>query len=160
MKDLAALLGGLGLREVRTYIQSGNFVFRSSRDAAALRELISAAIAARFGFRPALMLLPARALARAAAANPFPQCRTAPERVHLWFLERAPVTGAAKRLEPLRAASERFVVRGTVLYLHAPQGVGGSKLAARAERALGVSGTARNWRTVTQLLALAGVPAP
>jgi uncharacterized protein (DUF1697 family) len=36
-----------------------------------------------------------------------------------------------------------------------PEGIGRSKFAARAERLLGVAGTARNWRTVTQLLAMA-----
>ena len=159
MKELAVLLGGLGLREVQTYIQSGNFVFRSSGQAAALRARIGAEIAARFGFRPAVMLLPAQALARAAAANPFAQCHTAPERVHVWVLERAPPARAGKRLAALCAASERVVVRGAFMYLHAPQGIGRSRLAARAEQALGVTATARNWRTVTRLLALAGVPA-
>jgi uncharacterized protein (DUF1697 family) len=42
-----------------------------------------------------------------------------------------------------------------VLYVHAPRGIGRSKLAARAETLLGVAATARNWRTVTQLLELA-----
>jgi uncharacterized protein (DUF1697 family) len=53
------------------------------------------------------------------------------------------------------APSERISLQGTVLYLHAPEGIGRSKLVTRAEVLLGVSGTARNWRTVTQLLELA-----
>jgi len=39
--------------------------------------------------------------------------------------------------------------------VHAPEGIGRSRLAAGVESLLGVSATARNWRTVTQLLALA-----
>jgi len=62
---------------------------------------------------------------------------------------------AARSLEALRAPSERFTVRGRVLYLEAPQGIGRSRLAARAERLPGVPATARNWRTVTRLLEMA-----
>ena len=53
------------------------------------------------------------------------------------------------------ARDERYRVRGRVLYLHAPRGIGRSKFAARAERVLAVAATARNWRTATELLALA-----
>jgi uncharacterized protein (DUF1697 family) len=94
-------------------------------------------------------------LARAAAANPYPEACGKPQYLHLWFLVQAPTAAAARSLEGVRAPSERFKVRDRVLYLHAPQGIGRSKLAARAEGLLGVSATARNWRTVTQLLELA-----
>jgi uncharacterized protein (DUF1697 family) len=42
-----------------------------------------------------------------------------------------------------------------VFYLYTPDGFGTSKLAAQAGKLLGVTGTARNWRTVTTLLRLA-----
>jgi len=42
-----------------------------------------------------------------------------------------------------------------VFYLHAPDGIGRSKLAARIERLLGVDATARNWRTVTKVFEMA-----
>jgi uncharacterized protein (DUF1697 family) len=155
MKDLVTLLCGLGLQEVRTYIQSGNVVFRGSGTAAALIEDIGAAVSRRFGFRPFLVLLDAKQLALAAAANPFPGAQARPQSLHLWFLEKAPGSASLKLLETLRAASEKSALRGKVLYLHAPQGIGRSKFAARAQGLLGVAGTARNWRTVTQLLAMA-----
>ncbi len=41
------------------------------------------------------------------------------------------------------------------LYLHAPDGIGRSKLAERVEKALGVPVTARNWRTVSTLRGMA-----
>jgi uncharacterized protein (DUF1697 family) len=158
MKDLVTLLCALGFERVRTYIQSGNVVFRGSGTAAALSEDIGAAVSRRFGFRPFLVLLDAKQLARAAAANPFPAARARPQSLHLWFLERAPGSASLKPLETLRAATEKVAVRGKVLYLYAPQGIGRSKFAARAESLLGVAGTARNWRTVTQLLAMAHSP--
>jgi uncharacterized protein (DUF1697 family) len=123
---------------------------------AVLSERIVAAVGGSFGFRPALLLLPAAEVARAAAANPFPQAEAHPQYLHLWFLAAVPAPAAVRSLDGVRGASERCVLRGKVLYLHAPQGIGRSRLAARAEALLGVPATARNWRTVTQLLQLAG----
>jgi uncharacterized protein (DUF1697 family) len=55
----------------------------------------------------------------------------------------------------LRANGEEFVLDGSVFYLYAPKGIGKSKLAVSAERALGVEATARNWRTCTAVLEMA-----
>lgn len=101
------------------------------------------------------MLLEARELRQAVALNPFPEAEAEPRSLHLWFLEEPPGAAGLATLEGLRSASERFALRGKVLYLHAPLGFGISKLAARAEKILGTRGTARNWRTVTTLLAMA-----
>jgi uncharacterized protein (DUF1697 family) len=155
MKDLATLLTGLGLGEVRTYIQSGNVVFTAGGTATSLTGRIGAAVERRFGFRPQLLLLGSAELARAVAGNPFPEATGQPGLLHLWFLAGRPGKGAGAALSALAAGDERFVLRGKVLYLHAPKGIGSSKLAARAERALGVGATARNWRTVTTLLSMA-----
>jgi uncharacterized protein (DUF1697 family) len=155
MKDLATLLRGLKFREVRTYIQSGNAVFASAGSAASLSARISAAVARRFGLRPYVMLFEARELAQAIAKNPFPEGEAEPKSLHLWFLEECPAAARHAGLEAVRAESERFSVYDKVLYLHAPLGIGHSKLAPRAERILGTKGTARNWRTVCTLYAMA-----
>jgi uncharacterized protein (DUF1697 family) len=151
MQELARLLTALGLRDVSTYIQSGNVVFAAAGSAALLSRRISAAVARECGFEPQLLLLPARELARAIERNPFPEAQASPQFLHLWFLASRPAKAADRALAPLLTAGERFVLDGRVLYLHAPAGIGGSKFAARAERALAVAGTARNWRTVTAL---------
>src|SRR5215472_10405774 len=96
MKALVALLAGEGLDEVRTYIQSGNVVFRGAGSAAAIAERILAAVAARFGFRPHLLLLSAADLERAASANPYPEACATPQYLHLWFLVEAPTAAGAK----------------------------------------------------------------
>jgi uncharacterized protein (DUF1697 family) len=155
MKDLAALLRGLKLRDARTYIQSGNAVFASTGTAAALAARIGAAIERQFGFRPYVVLLEERELAQAVAKNPFPEADTEPTAVHLWFLEDRAAVAAPAGLEAVRAHSERFALHGQVLYLHAPDGFGISRLASRAERILCTRATARNWRTATTLLAMA-----
>jgi uncharacterized protein (DUF1697 family) len=58
-------------------------------------------------------------------------------------------------LRSFRADSEQFALKGKVFYLHTPDGIGKSKLAARVEKALGVAATARNWRSVRRIMAMA-----
>jgi uncharacterized protein (DUF1697 family) len=47
---------------------------------------------------------------------------------------------------------QTYIQSGRVFYLHAPDGIGRSKLAEKVARFLGVSTTARNWRTVSKML--------
>jgi uncharacterized protein (DUF1697 family) len=60
-----------------------------------------------------------------------------------------------KAIEATKANNERYKLAGRVFYLHAPDGVGNSKLAARAEKLLGVTASARNWNTVCKLAEMA-----
>jgi uncharacterized protein (DUF1697 family) len=153
MKDLVGLFEGDGFENVRSYIQSGNVVFRgASGTAAALGKRIAALVLKSRGFEPKVLVLRAPELAAAAAANPFPHVESDHKALHLIFLSAAPKAPDLEALNQLKAASERFVLKGRVLYLHAPDGLADSRLAARAERLLGVDATARNWRTVSRLL--------
>lgn len=157
MKELAALLTDMGLRDVQTYIQSGNVVFHSNaKNKTALAAKISAAIEAQHGFAPKVLLLDAEELRQALAGNPYPEAVSAPRTLHLFFLAQAPQQPDLKSLEAIKTASERFELAGKVFYLHTPDGVGGSKLAARIEKALGVAATARNWNTVCKLAEMVG----
>ena len=158
MKALAAELETLGLFEVRTYIQSGNVVFRGpSAKPDALAAKIRSAILRKFGFEPAVLVIEAGEYSKAAAANPFHESTGESEgrTVHLFFLGDTPKTVPAARLDAVRIPSERWQLIGKVLYLHAPDGFGTSKLATQAEKILGVPATARNWRTVSTLLEMA-----
>ena len=156
MKALAALLADLGCANVRTYIQSGNVVFQSAEtDRVRLSREISAEIGRRHGFAPEVLLLRLDDLERAMAANPFPEAESAPTTLHLGFLASSPNNPDLKSLENLKSENERFHLVDDVFYLHAPDGVGRSKLAARAERLLGVAMTDRNWRTVSKIWEMA-----
>ena len=61
-----------------------------------------------------------------------------------------------QKLNSLKKETERFHLSDTVFYLHAPEGVGKSKLAANTEKLLGVPMTDRNWRTVCKIMEMAG----
>ena len=155
MRDLTATLTQLGASDVTTYIQSGNVVFRYPRLAAEpLAQRIAAGVKQQYGFEPRVLLLTSQELEQAAAANPFAQHCAEPATVHVMFLAETPAKPDLAALEKTKAARESFVLAGRCFYLHTPDGFGQSKLAERAERLLGVHGTARNWRTVEKLLEL------
>lgn len=158
MKELATTLDAMGMADVKTYIQSGNVVFRGpAKKAGLLADEIGAAIKENFGFQPHVVVISAKDFAAAAAANPFPESTADIEgrALHLFFLAAPPLRIDHDRVESIRRPSERWQVKGTVLYLHAPEGFGDSKLALQFEKILGVPATARNWRTVGALLELA-----
>jgi len=156
MASLVSLLEGAGCSEVRTYIQSGNAVFRSEEtDAKALAGRIGDAVLAEHGFRPGVIVLDAAELEHAVTKNPFPEAEADPTRLHLFFLSDRPKTPNLDKLNRAKAASERYSLSGNLLYFHAPDGVGRSKFPAKVEPALGVKATARNWRTVNKLLEMA-----
>lgn len=154
MAELREDLAGLGLEDVRTYIQSGNVVFRDPdrTDDGASAARIADAIEDRHGFRPRVLVLSVDRFRAALEANPFPEAEAAPRTLHLFFLaEEAPREVDLGALEALSTDTERFHLGDRVFYMHAPDGFGRSKLAANAESLLGVPATARNWRTVARL---------
>lgn len=156
MKDLVAILEQAGARNVRTYIQSGNVVFQgNTKDRAVLSRKIAASISRAYGFEPRVLILELEAVVEAMQGNPFPEAETSPKSLHLGFLTRAPAHPDLDKLEDLATNSERFRLVGPVFYLHAPDGVGRSRLAASAEKLLGVPMTARNWKTICKIRELA-----
>ena len=156
MKQLKEVLEEHGCVDVQTYIQSGNVIFRSGMsDAARLAKRLTAAVSKSHGFEPRVLVLTRDELASAAAGNPFREADENPKSLHLFFLAERPKKPDLKSLEALKAKTERFHLKGSIFYLHTPDGFGVSKLAQRAERLLGVDATARNWRTVTTLLDMA-----
>ncbi len=156
MKELVSLLEGMGLRNVQAYIQSGNAVFQSkTSDEQKLSHAIKTAIGKSRGFTPEVLILSMRELQEAITSNPFPESESEPKTMHLFFLASAPADPDLERLEAVKNPSERFRLINTVLYLHAPDGIGRSRIAANAEKALGVTLTARNWRSVVKIMSMA-----
>lgn len=156
MQDLVELLESLGLKNVKTYIQSGNVVFQEEQtDTAALSEKISAAIEARRGFKPQTFILDIDTFQTAMAANPFPEAETAPKTLHLFFLDAVPKNPDMSTLEAVKKENEQYQLIDNVFYLHAPEGIGRSKLVDKVGKGWDVTVTARNWRTVNKVMEMA-----
>jgi uncharacterized protein (DUF1697 family) len=154
--DLVAFFDELGCRNVRTYIQSGNVVFEATGDqVGALPARLREAIQQQRGFEPQVLVLTLDEFEAAMSQNPFPEAESDPKFLHLGFLAAAPVNPNLAGLESLKANGESFELVGKIFYLHAPEGVGRSRLAAKSEQLLGVPLTDRNWRTVSKIWEMA-----
>jgi uncharacterized protein (DUF1697 family) len=171
MSDLREIVTSLGHEDVATYIQSGNVVFTSQSadsarqaDSARLADDLAAAISARLGISPAVVVLSREDLASAIAANPYPQAAS-PKLLHAVFRreemndEQVAAVATAEQRARDKGSPDEATVIGRTLYLHTPGGLGRSELAAQLSRtgqamSPGGGGTARNWATVTKLMAM------
>jgi len=154
MQEFRSLLDELGCNDIATYIQSGNAVFRSASRASKLSVSIADGIEAKFGFRPVVLVLSATDFETIAAANPFAVPPENEKQVHISFLQSPASRPNIARLKQLASPTEKFVLTDAAFYLHAPDGIGRSKLAAEVEKCLGAPATARNLRTVGKITAL------
>ena len=148
MKDLKSLLEEEGYEDVKTYIQSGNVVLKSKSTP---KSTIAAKINTVYGFSPEILILSKTEFERVVSANPFPLY--AGNTVHFYFCAKKPALDKLK-LESLASDSEKYQLQNKVFYLHAPDGIGRSKLVSRIEACLGVSATGRNLHTVLKLSAM------
>ena len=149
-----------GVTAAKTYLQSGNVVFRSGLDGGVLTKRIEDGIRKATGFEAKVILRTASEMRDVIAANPFtagPQRN--PKALLVAFLGGAIGNEARALLSKLKIDSEELHFGDRELYLYLPEGIAGSKLSnALTEKKLGVNVTARNWNTVNALLELAEKP--
>ena len=155
MKTLVSLLDGMGCTDVSTYIQSGNVVFQSKvREARKLADLIANKVEATQEFRPGVMMVKPGQLNTIIESNPFKEKDALPKSIHCFFLGSKPKSPDIESMDALKSATEHYRLSKDAFYLFAPDGIARSKLAAKAEKLLGVEATARNWNTVCKLHAM------
>ncbi|MGH3936700.1 MAG: DUF1697 domain-containing protein, partial [Pseudonocardiaceae bacterium] len=165
MADLRAVVTSLAHTDVATYIQSGNVVFTSAEtDTAAIAAALERTIAESLSVHPRVVVLSRDELSQVVADNPYSD-ETNPKCLHAAFTnepvgpdELATIATAQRRATDKGSRDEATVV-GRTLFLHTPDGLGRSELAAQLARASGPlatsgSATVRNWATVTKLLAM------
>jgi uncharacterized protein (DUF1697 family) len=158
MDALRLLCESLEFEGARTYVQSGNVVFKTKeKDLARLSQRIADEIERTFNIRCAVILRTSSQLRAAAANNPFAGRRDVdPSRLLVIFLARDPTLEAGKQLRNFKADPEEVRVADREVYLYFPNGVGRSKLSFTViEKISKTPATARNWNTVTKLPELA-----
>jgi uncharacterized protein (DUF1697 family) len=157
MADLRALAEELGGEDVQTYVQSGNVVFRSGLAASTWEKKLAEGIKKALGLDVAVIVRSGSQLAKIVAGNPFKAAAADPLKVHVTFLVTSPDRKRVQQLTGQSFPPDELRVKGTEVYLHCPAGYGRSKLSNDLfERALGVTATTRNWRTVAALAELTG----
>lgn len=158
MDALRTLYESLKLENPRTYVQSGNVIFRTKeRNLKKLATTIEHAIEKTFKFRPAVILRTVDELRAAIADSPFESSRKLePGKILVTFLAAQPPGEAAAGLAVFKSYPEEIHLKGRELYMYFPNGAGRSKLPwSQVEKLLKVTGTARNWNSVMAMLAIA-----
>jgi uncharacterized protein (DUF1697 family) len=156
MPKLRELLEDAGFENVGTYVQSGNVVLSSDLTEKGLARKVKRVLADGFGLELEVVVRTRNELAGVVRRNPLGDVATNPKRYQVSFLSEKAAPAIVRELAALAAPSEQFAAHGRELYAWHPEGVARSKLWARlAGKDLGVVATARNWTTVTSLLALA-----
>jgi uncharacterized protein (DUF1697 family) len=147
MSDLRSMCVAAGFANPRTYIASGNVVFDSPDNEAAIKVKIKQALAAYTGKPVGVLVRTGEEMAAVLAANPFPNA--ARNQTVAIFLDHPPPA------DSLASASgvidEQLALGRREIYVHYGSGMARSKLKIPAARA----GTARNINTIATLAAWA-----
>ena len=156
MAALREALEDAGYENASTYLQSGNVVLSSKAPAKRVAGEVERVVADRFGLDVRVLVRTRAELASVVERDPLGRVANNPKLYQVTFLEKAPSAEVLRRLEAAASESEQVVHIGRELYAWHPDGVGRSTLAAlMSGKRLGLTGTARNWTTVTTLLAMA-----
>jgi uncharacterized protein (DUF1697 family) len=158
MDELRRLYASLKLREPQTYVQSGNVIFRTDeRDLMRLSKRIESAIEKKFGFQSDVVLRSTAQLREVMARNPFAKRRgIEPGKLLVTFLASDPGEEARVALRAIKCAPDELWIDGREAYIYFPNGVGRPTLSWHTiPKILKVSGTGRNWNSVTKMLEMA-----
>jgi uncharacterized protein (DUF1697 family) len=150
MVELRVLFESAGFSDVRTFIQSGNVIFKSKQKPTS--SFLEAAIAKRFAIMTNVVLRTSSEIRTVLKHNPFPIDEEA--RVYVGFMAQKPSAAMVDALDHERFGAERFAIVGAETYLYLPLGMGQSKLPSYLDRQLKIPTTVRNWNTVNKLIEL------
>jgi uncharacterized protein (DUF1697 family) len=145
MKALVPLLEKKGFDDVSSYIQSGNVVLKSTSEPA---EAIARIVLDNFGFSPNIFTMNEDEFSMALTNNPYQTFEG--KFVHFYFCHHS-IELNQEKMAKYFAGSEVYFVKDKVFYLHAPDGIGRSKLVANIEACLGQPATGRNLNTANKV---------
>jgi len=156
MATVRDVLDGLGYDDVRTYLQSGNAVFRTNGSASKVQVDVAKALTNAVGRDIGVLMRTHSQLRNAIDGWPFAKTGAATTK-HVIFLGSATDAKPLKDLDADEFGPEKLSATGAHVYLSLPNGLGRSKLAPIVNRRLAKSlTTMRNWNTVTALTEMTG----
>ena len=153
MDRLREVCSEMGLKNVRTYVQSGNVVFEGQGSATQWSQALERGLAGETRLPVTVIVRTAAEIAKVLAENPFQNSKQIDTtRLHVTFLVDAPAKSAVEALGKVKAGVDRFRWVGKQIYLHCPDGYGRTKLSNSViEKILSLRATTRNWNTVNKL---------
>lgn len=155
MADLKALYEDLKFKEVITYIQSGNVIFKSNVKLSdtELAKKIEQAIYQKCDFEVPVIIRNANEWGNIISTNPFLKEKNINvEKLHVTFLSEIPNKTSLKSIHQFDFSPDRFIILEKEIFLYIPERYGETKLSNKFfENKLKVTATTRNWKTVKKL---------
>lgn len=161
MADIKQLFLDCGFRDVTTYIQSGNVIFKSDQDKSLLPDVISHAFEKRFAFPSHVILRSGDEISAIMSALPFSKEEieqaeaktTEVEHVYVFMANDYIDSSVAETLCSAYDGEDKLSVGKRELYLLCYHSIRDSKLATSLSK-LGLSLTSRNQKTMLKICEL------
>ncbi len=147
-----------GFSDIKTYIQSGNIVFKYKKTSPQkLASSLSTLIKKEFNCEVPVLVLELTNIETVLTNNPFLGKRNEDEKnLHVTFLEETPDKTLVGEISNINFEPDEFKLIDKTVYLHCPNGYGNTRLNNTFfEKKLKTTATTRNWKTINELLKLA-----
>ncbi|MET2826711.1 DUF1697 domain-containing protein [Mesorhizobium shangrilense] len=158
MSDLKAVAEGLGLKNPRTLVATGNLVFDTDEtEIAGLELLLETAFEKTFGRHVDIIVRDAAGWRMLASGNPFPaESAAAGDQVAVRVMRRPVPAESVADLEAYVGRDEKMqAVGGDIWIVFSRETPNSRLLTATSHKRLGI-GTSRNWNTVRRLAEMVG----
>jgi uncharacterized protein (DUF1697 family) len=160
MAELKLVFESMGLCDVKTYIQSGNVLFKTYEVEEDLHKKIEHGIEKAFGFVVPVILRTATELEHIIENCPFSEDEVSKaeatsegECLYVALLTHAPAQEKIQLLDVYRSESDNYRIQGRDVFLLFHNSIRNSKVANNLHR-LDVLATVRNWKTLNKLAIL------
>lgn len=155
MADLRTIFESIGFKDVKTYLQSGNVIFKyDSSNIVEITSNIESKMNQTFGFSINVIIRTDDEFESIINNNPFikdPDVEL--DKLHVTFLKELPDKGTILNLDINKNENEKFEVNGREIYIYLPNGYARTKLTNNIfEKKLKTIATTRNWKTTNKLL--------
>ncbi|UOB19300.1 DUF1697 domain-containing protein [Abyssalbus ytuae] len=158
MAELKKQLEGLKLKDVQTYIQSGNVVFKSEKNSiVALTGEIENMIKENYSFEAKALVLTKQKFEAIFNKNPYlSQKQNEQEKLYCTLFFQTPEKEKLDLLKLINTDGDEFIEGDNCLYFYYNNGYGKSKINNPViENKIKVLATTRNWKTMTKLREMA-----
>ncbi|GFZ29942.1 hypothetical protein CSC2_04680 [Clostridium zeae] len=161
MADLKQFFESLAYVDVKTYIQSGNVIFKTDEDKEeAIINKIEAAFEEQFGFNSDIILRSGEELRAIIRNCPFLEDEIAEAKAtaegecfYVSLMKTVPLENKIMLLDNYKDEANKYKIIGRDVYLLFSKSIRNSKLANNLGK-LEVSSTVRNWNTINKLVSM------
>lgn len=146
----------MGFNDAETYIQSGNVIFSTIADLSSseIGLKIENAIHEKYNYNVPVLIRTAEKMRKLLFVNPFlEEEKFDPSKMAVLFLYKKPSKAQIQKIIDIDYPPDKFKIIGSEIFVYCPNGFGRTKLYTNFfERKMGVTGTGRNWKTITTIL--------